>query len=117
MLGNRRGIPLRIPRPLSFSNHKPGTTARILLALLTLITSVALAWVLLVNAHSAAHADPTLQEAYVPAINLSYAVTDPWGLALDTSGHVWVAEPQCDVNGNTAPVCSHTIQSGILEYS
>ncbi|HEX9134856.1 MAG TPA: hypothetical protein VF844_21430, partial [Ktedonobacteraceae bacterium] len=97
MSGNRRGSPLQKLRPLASSQPKARTTAHILLALLFVISSVALAWVLLENAHSAAHADPTLLETYVPAINSSYTAIDPWGLAFDTSGHVWVAEPQCDV--------------------
>jgi hypothetical protein len=117
MSGNRRGSPLRKLRPLASSHPKAGTTARILLALLSIISSVALAWVLLENAHSAAHADPTLLETYVPAINSSFTAIDPWGLAFDTSGHVWVAEPQCDVNVSAVPICTHTITSGMLEYS
>jgi len=114
---NRRSSPLLKPRSLALTQPNARTTTRILLALLFLLSSVALAWALLENAHSAAHADPTLLETYVPAINSSYSAIDPWGLAFDTSGHVWVAEPQCDVNVSAVPICSHTITSGMLEYS
>ncbi len=117
MSGNRRGLLSGKLRLLASSQPKARTTARILLALLFFISSVGLAWVLLENAHSAAHADPTLRETYVPAINPSFTAIDPWGLAFDTSGHVWVAEPQCDVNVSAVPICSHTITSGMLEYS
>ncbi len=61
--------------------------ARLLLALLSILSSVVLAWVMLEIAHSAAHADPTLQETYVPAFDQTYEAI-PWGLAFDTSGHV-----------------------------
>ncbi len=37
----------------------------------------------------------------------------PWGVALDDSGHVWVAEPDCDA----APLCAPTNRNGtIAEY-
>src|SRR5579859_5339407 len=81
-----------------------------------LIASAALAFVLLVHVHSAAHADPTLIQTQVPPINQSFG-SDPWDIKFDNSGHVWVAEPQCDVNVNAFPVCSHTVQSGLIEYS
>lgn len=82
----------------------------------SLVASAALAFVLTVHVHSAAHADPTLISTQVPAINQSYG-SDPWDIKFDKSGHVFVAEPQCDVNVNAFPVCSHTVQSGIIEYS
>jgi streptogramin lyase len=107
---------LQIPRLLFSSGDKRATTGRILLALFSIITSVALAWGLLAMAHSAAHADPTLLETHVPAINQSFG-SEPWDLAFDNVGHVWVAEPQCDINISATPICSHTTQSGIAEYS
>lgn len=117
MSGFRRGSPIQKLRSLALAQPNARTTTRILLALLFLLSSFALSWVLLENAHSAVHADPTLLETYVPAINSSYSAIDPWGLAFDTSGHVWVAEPQCDVNISAVPICSHTITSGMLVYS
>jgi streptogramin lyase len=82
----------------------------------SLVASAALAFVLTIHAHSAAHADPTLIQRQVPAINQSYG-SDPWDIKFDKSGHVFVAEPQCDVNVNAFPVCSMSHQSGIIEYS
>ncbi len=94
---------------------------RIALVGCSLIASATLAFVLLVHVHSDAHADPTLVQAQVPAINSSYGV-DPWDIKFDNSGHVFVAEPQCDPDVNKFPVCTPPpnqigIQSGIIEYS
>ena len=87
---------------------------RIAFAGCSLIASGALAFVLLV--HSAAHADPTLIQTQVPPINQSFG-SDPWDIKFDKSGHVFVAEPQCDVNVNAYPVCLQPHQSAIIEYS
>lgn len=38
---------------------------------------------------------------------------NPWGLAFDNAGHVWVAEPGCDAEPN----CLTTFQSYIGEYN
>jgi streptogramin lyase len=73
------------------------------------MTGGAIAWVLLVNAHSAAHANPSLVAATVPS-------AEPWGLTFDSSGNIWVASPQCDPNVTSVPICT-TIQGGIVEYS
>src|SRR5690242_17406116 len=75
---------------------------RIALVGCSLLASIALAFVLLVHVHSAAHADPTLVQTQVPAINQSFG-SDPWDIKFDKSGHVWVAEPQCDINVNAFP--------------
>src|ERR1700719_2705820 len=88
---------------------------RIVIVGCSLVASVALAFVLMLHAHSAAHADPTLISTLVPSINSQYGA-DPWDIKFDKSGHVWVAEPQCDVNVNTFPVCSHPVPTGIIEY-
>ena len=63
-----------------------------------------------------------LTSAIRPALALpSFALTDfyipagqdPWGIAFDSSGHVWVAIPGCD----PAPICSATTPPGkIAEY-
>ena len=109
MRRNYRGSPLRVPISLFSSVTEPGTTARILLSILTLMTGGAIAWALLVNAHSAAHANPSLVAATVP-------LAEPWGLTFDSSGNIWVASPQCDPNVTSVPICT-TIQGGIVEYS
>ncbi|HET8909900.1 MAG TPA: hypothetical protein VFN23_00450 [Ktedonobacteraceae bacterium] len=36
----------------------------------------------------------------------------PWGLALDTGNHIWIAEPGCDA----APVCASNFPGSIGEY-
>src|SRR6266849_5857864 len=109
MRRNYRGSPLRVPISFFSLVTEPGTTARILLSILTLMTGGAIAWVLLVNAHSAAHANPSLVAATVPS-------AEPWGLTFDSSGNIWVASPQCDPNVTSVPICT-TIQGGIVEYS
>src|SRR5258708_13583005 len=106
---NYRGSPLRVPISFFSSVTKPGTPDRILLSILTLMTGGAIAWALLVNAHSAAHANPSLVAATVP-------LAEPWGLTFDSSGNIWVASPQCDPNVTSVPICT-TIQGGIVEYS
>ncbi|HLX56547.1 MAG TPA: hypothetical protein VKR83_05955 [Ktedonobacteraceae bacterium] len=88
---------------------------RIVLVCCSLLASIAFAFVLLLSTHSAARADPTLVQTTVPAIDSSHGA-DPWGIALDKKSNVWVAEPQCDINVNAVPVCSPTVQGGILEY-
>src|SRR5213082_3403735 len=59
---------------------------RIGLAVVSLIVSSVLGWMVLVGAHSAAHASaPTIRETALPS-------ADPWGVAFDNTGNVWAAE-------------------------
>ncbi|HEU0002531.1 MAG TPA: hypothetical protein VFQ36_16615 [Ktedonobacteraceae bacterium] len=88
---------------------------RLVLVGCSLVASMALAVGLLVHAHSAAYADPALIQTTVPAFNPAFGA-DPWDIKIN-NGHVWVAEPQCDVNVTAFPVCGIAHQSGILEYS
>jgi hypothetical protein len=82
-----------------------------------LLASMAGVFAMLFHARSAAHADPTLIQANTPVINSNFPAIDPWALTFDNSGkNIWVAEPQCDVNVSGAQVCSHTFNSGFLEY-
>src|SRR5712692_7318337 len=112
-LTNRSLLPVR----QFVSSKSPfSLSIRLIFVSCSLLASFALALALLIHVHSAAHADPTLVQTQVPAINQSYG-SDPWDIKFDTSGHLWVAEPQCDVNVNAFPICSHTVQSGIIEYS
>ena len=47
------------------------------------------------------------------SITRTSTATNPWGLAVDTAGHIWVAEPAC----NASPTCG-TPPSGVIgEYS
>jgi len=79
---------------------------RVGLAVVSLIVSGVLGWVVLVGAHSAAHASaPTIRETALPS-------TVPWGVAFDNTGNVWVAEPGCDM----APVCGPQVGS-IAQYN
>ena len=49
------------------------------------------------------------------AANITQAstATNPWGLAIDGSGHIWVAEPAC----NASPTCSTPPAGVIGEYN
>jgi streptogramin lyase len=64
-----------------------GMIVRIGLALVTLAGSLALAWTLL-SSHLSARATATINEAPTTA-------GTPWGMTVDSLGHVWVAEPNC----------------------
>lgn len=71
-----------------------GIPLRVSLALLCTLASIGLAFALLLGGHGSAHAAPAINE-------LSLGGVDPWGLAFDNRGSVWVAEPACD----PAPAC------------
>ena len=71
-------------------------------AIATLLT-VALAWTL-ASTGSIIHAASVIETP---------TQTTPWGVAFDTSGHIWVAEPGCDLN----PVCQSAFPSYIGEYN
>ena len=106
-------ISLSAFNPLTKS--RPAIVLRLFLLSCFLLVSILSAFFVVFHAHSAARADPTLIQANTPAINTSFGA-DPWGVAFDGGGNVWVAEPQCDVNVTAVPVCGSTIQSGFLEY-
>jgi streptogramin lyase len=116
MRNSQRNSPLSPVKQFVALKSPFSIVMRIVIVGCSLIASVALALGLILHVHSAAHADPTLISTQVPAINQSFG-SDPWDIKFDKSGHVWVAEPQCDVNVNAFPICSHTVQSGIIEYS
>src|SRR5438067_13153739 len=79
---------------------------RVGLAVVSLIVSGVLGWMVLVGAHSAAHASaPTIRETALPSAT-------PWGEAFDNTGNVWVAEPECDM----APLCGPRVGS-IAQYN
>ena len=75
---------------------------RIGLAVLALVGAIALGWYL-IRSHSA-HASNLIQAA---------TTTYPWGIALDTNGHIWVAEPACEAS----PTCGTPPPGMIGEYN
>lgn len=46
-------------------------------------------------------------------VSRTNTATNPWGLTLDTSGHIWVAEPACDAS----PTCATPPAGVIGEYN
>ncbi|GAC1565886.1 MAG: hypothetical protein NVS3B14_05140 [Ktedonobacteraceae bacterium] len=78
--------------------------ARLSLALFAIFGGIAIAWMLSfphLNAHAAGFTE-------VPT------KTEPAGVAFDTHGHIWVAEPACDAS----PTCGPTVPPGnIGEYN
>jgi virginiamycin B lyase len=76
-------------------------TGRIFL-LLGFVASIALAWTL-VSYHT----------AHAAGIIETWTQTNPWGVALDANGHVWVAEPGCDAS----PTCATAFPSYLGEYN
>jgi len=53
---------------------------------------------------------PRLLETRVPGY-------EPWGLARDHTGHIWVAEPECDPSIYSQPVCPSLQQGNLLVYT
>ncbi len=51
--------------------------------------------------------------AHATGITQSTTATNPWGLAIDGSGHIWVAEPGCDAS----PTCTNPPAGVIGEYN
>jgi streptogramin lyase len=80
-----------------------GLVVRIGLVLLATVGSALLAWNL-VGSHYGAHAT---------GVNEYQTTENPWGVAFDNSGHIWVAEPACDAS----PVCGTPPQGIIAEYT
>lgn len=79
-----------------------GLIARMGLTLFALVCSSILAWNVLA-AHSVAYA----------ATIRANTTTNPWGVALDGAGHIWVAEPACDAS----PTCLAPPVGAIGEYT
>ena len=97
---NRSSYAFRRLRRVFSTRSAYAKALRIVFVCCSLVASVAFAFAVLVHAHSAAHANLTLIQARVPQFNSSYN-QDLWGIAVDTGGNVWIAEPQCDANVNT----------------
>ncbi len=89
------------------SSVKPGSKrksilTRTMIALVSLIGSIALS-ATLIGTFS----------AFAAGIRETPTQANPWGLAFDNGGHVWVAEPGCDAEPN----CTTAFQSYIGEYN
>ncbi|HZS76159.1 MAG TPA: hypothetical protein VFA41_06045 [Ktedonobacteraceae bacterium] len=78
-----------------------GLIARLTLALVALVGSIAMAWTLL-GGHMTAHAS---------GISTTSTHTNPWAVAFDSSGNAWVAEPSCQ----PAPTCAPPYPDGAIE--
>jgi virginiamycin B lyase len=78
-----------------------GMIVRLILSILATLGSIALAWTTI---------NPPRAQA--SGITETPTQANPWDVAIDTSGHVWVAEPGCDAEPN----CPTTFPSYIGEY-
>ncbi len=85
------------------SGVKVGMIVRLSLALMAMAGSLALAWVLL-GGHYTAHAS---------GVNTTGTNGHPVGVVIDSSGNVWVAEPNC----NPAPTCVNPPNGAIEEFN
>jgi streptogramin lyase len=56
---------------------------------------------------------PGMLSAFAAGVKETPTQANPWGVAFDNGGHVWVAEPGCD----TEPNCLTTFPSYIGEYN
>lgn len=84
-------------------SHAPlGKLVRTSIALLVTITSIALAWILL-----------NVSDAHAAGVVETPTQTNPWGVAFDNKGHIWVAEPGCDAS----PMCAMAFPSYLGEYN
>jgi streptogramin lyase len=87
---------------------KPGSRlelyARLIMVVSVLAASAGIIWIFVsLRQDKAIAADTTFAQM----------TKRPWGVALDNTGHIWVAEPDCDV----APLCAPTNGTGIIaEY-
>ncbi len=84
------------------SGVNKGVIARLSLALVAIVGGLALTFVLM-NGH-AAHAS---------SVNTTPTIDHPVGVAIDGTGNVWVAEPNC----NPAPTCINPPNGAIEEFN
>jgi len=82
----------------------------LVLILLLLAGGTGLVWATAGNNEQSAHAAPLLLKTTLPGY-------EPWGLAHDHAGNIWVADPECDPNIYNHPVCSSTHQGNLIEYA
>lgn len=89
------------------SGVRVGMIVRLGLALAAVAGSLALAWTLL-SSHQGAQATSTANEIST--------MTKPWGLSVDSTGNIWVAEPNCIPSPPTG-VCGPTTAGAIEEFN
>ena len=85
------------------SQHKKGRIVRLGLASCVILSILIFGSSLVIH-QTAAHA---------ANITRTSTATNPWGLAIDGSGHIWVAEPACDAS----PTCGTPPAGVIGEYN
>lgn len=85
------------------SQHKKGRVVRLVLA------SCVILGVMIVGSSLIIHQT----DAHAANITRASTTVNPWGLAIDGSGHIWVAEPGCDAS----PTCGTPLPGVIGEYN
>ena len=88
--------------PAVSNSRKIGVVTRAALAIVALTGSIALSLTLLGTF-----------SAFAAGVKETPTQANPWGVAFDKAGHVWVAEPGCDAEPN----CLTTFPSYIGEYT
>ena len=83
---------------------------RLSLALLLLTVGAGLAWIITAQDPKAVQAAPAFLETQIPGY-------EPWGLAQDHGGNIWLADPLCDPSIYSHPVCATTQQGNLLKYA
>jgi streptogramin lyase len=84
-----------------------------LVALVTVIASVALTLGLIGNMVRSGLAQPVLSATVTATDYYIPSGSDPWGTAFDSHGNVWVAIPSCD----PSPTCSNSNPGKIAEFN
>jgi virginiamycin B lyase len=82
----------------------------IALLLLILAGATGLAWTTAGHNEQSTQAAPSFLETTLPGY-------EPWGLAHDRAGNIWVADPECDPNIYNHPVCPSTRQGNLIKYA
>jgi streptogramin lyase len=97
-------------RHLQFSHSHRWRGSILILVLCVLLGGAGLARAAGGQDRQHATAAPALLETTLPGY-------EPWGLARDHTGHIWVAEPECDPTLYSQPVCPSLRQGSLLVYS
>src|SRR5579885_1073081 len=101
MLGNSHNRRAKATGLSFFLGNTFNGKTRLFLALFFVLASIGVFSLVLVATHKAAHADPTINEVYLPQSDMN-----PWGVSFDPGGNVWIADPQCDAYVWGWPICN-----------